>query len=158
VPRFTIRQSPAVNPAEGYLQYCQGLLKTRLAHATGRSYIVPEQLFINLANHWRFFLPSRFGPNLISFNEGRAIACDTSIDAIRPGQNHAARLLVRVHPDELRHSYPDGARLFGCTVKGPARLMQYASGRAMPLPDGDFALQLHHYTSGEALVAIRREH
>jgi hypothetical protein len=154
---FTFRLSPAVDYGDGHGALFEGLLKIRLAHALGRSYIVPEQLFIELADHWRFFLPSFFGPNQIGFVDAHAIACHTSIDVIRPGRNHAVRLLISIHTDQQRFSYPEGARLYRCTVTGPTRLIEYASGRAKALPDGDFALQLHHYTSGSALVAIRKE-
>jgi hypothetical protein len=129
----------------------------RLAHGPGRSYIYPEQLFIELANHWRFFLPSFFGPNSIAFFESHAVSCDTSMDVARPGQNRTVRLMVAINPKDLRYTYPDGARLYGCTVEGPETLIQLASGRALPQADGDFALELHHYTNGAALASIRRD-
>lgn len=154
---FPFRLSLPIQPNAGHTTRFEGVLKVRLAHGLGRSYIYPEQLFIELANHWRFFLPSFFGPNSIAFHDGHVVSCDTSMDVARLGQNRTVRLIIAINPQDLRYAYADGARLYGCTVTGPDTLIQQASGRASLQADGDFVLQLHHYTNGAAMAGIRRD-
>jgi len=130
-----------------------GWIKLRLCHAPGRSYLLPDVL-IGFGGS-RFFVPSFFGPPLLSFDMPspsragpRVHGARLSLDVAAPRGRTATRLDVTIRSDGHVRSYPDGAQLYRCTYSGPAGtpLAPLVSGNASRLPDGDFALEVFHHT------------
>ncbi|WP_201861411.1 hypothetical protein [Microvirga soli] len=116
---------------------------------------MPDLIFAK-AGPWRFFQPSFFGPCILAFNgeDDRDLA-DFSVDVASPRGTRPARLLIRIRSDGRVRTYPDGAQLYACEIKGPERLAHHAAGRCRRLDDGDFALSLFHHTNAQAYSSIR---
>jgi len=136
------------------LEQREGLIKLRLAHGDFGSVLLPELIFIKLGG-WHFYQPSFFGPPLLSFGGTGVRTARFSVDVGGPRQAEPTRLLVDIRSDRLSLEYDDGARLYGCTVRGPARLLRYSSGRSAPRADGDYNLDLWHITNPSAFAAIK---
>lgn len=154
MPDFPFRLSPSPDPAGPTADY-EGLVKLRLAHAPGRSYLIPELVLARLGRRWIYFIPSFFGPNWIDFHDERAVQCDLSLDVVRPGTNRGVRLALQIAPADLRRSYEGGGHLYGCTLHGPLQLGQYAGGRAKVDHEADPLLEMFHFTDVKGQVGIR---
>ncbi|QKK27024.1 hypothetical protein [Rhizobium hidalgonense] len=124
----------------------EGFLKLRLGHSEGRSYLVPDVLIA--VGGYRFFLPTFFGPPLLSFNiePGRHFA-DFNLDVGHPRTTKRERLVVRIRSEDRVRVYDDGAQIYRCTFEGPRALASFASGLCSPDGGGDFLLQLYHHTT-----------
>lgn len=148
-----VRLSPAGDFEQGFRH--EGFVKVRLGHSDRGTVIVPDMIFAK-SGPWRFFQPSFFGPCAIGFNvePGRHIA-EFSVDVGRPRSNRLTRLLVRIDSDAHVMTYPDGAQLYACQIKGPNHLAPCSTGRCQRMKNGDFAIQLFHHTNKEAYSSIR---
>jgi len=143
-----------VQANDPHRRHYEGLIKFRLAHSLGRSYLVPEVLLSVAAT--RYFLPSFFGPPVFAFDvEPGQHVLQFSMDAGPPRVREAARLVIRVRSSDRVKSYPDGAQLYRCSFEGPPAIVRYASGLARPLGDGDLALRLFHHTTAVNAESIR---
>lgn len=148
-----IRTSPAPCTAWGGLH--DGVIKVRLCHARGRSYLIPDAL-IGFGGK-RFFLPSFFGPPELIFDipsNGKPFGrrhheLRLDLDVAAPRATVATRVVVSFRSDGFVRSYPDGAQLYRCTYRAPlaARLSEQIAGDCRPLADGDYAIGLYHHTT-----------
>src|SRR5215211_5188395 len=87
-----------------------GLIKIRLAHSLGRSYLIPDVL-IGVCEA-RYLIPSFFSPPTIAFNvEPDLHLADFSINVGAPRATKLERLLVRVSSHDRVRTYEDGARV-----------------------------------------------
>ncbi|MDQ1193796.1 hypothetical protein QE419_002562 [Brevundimonas vesicularis] len=155
MPDFPFRFSPAPDEAGPTVDY-KGLIKIRLVHAPGRSYLVPEVLLLHIGRRWVYFIPSFFGPNLIGFDDHRAVACRIHLDVVRPGGNRGYRLAVTIDPAALRCAYASGGHLYDCTVTGRTQLQHEAAGRARVSQDYEILLQMFHFTDLKGQIGIRK--
>lgn len=134
-----------------------GFVKFRLGHSRSGSVFVPEQVFIEHSGEWAFYQTSFFGPPYLAFNVEPSLHCGLfNLDVGAPRTSAPTRLIVTVRSDELAKVYPDGARLYRCTLGAPEDIFDHRSGAARPLPDGDFALELFHVTNSAAATAIQK--
>ena len=148
------RLSPAPELTGPLVEY-EGLIKIRLAHAPGRSYLIPELLLVRFSERWVYFIPSFFGPNTIDFYDGRAVRCDLSLDVVQPGTNRGRRLQIAIDPSRLERRCAGGGHLYVCTVQGQPQLQHAAGGRARLTDGGEALLQMFHYTDLKGRVGIR---
>ncbi|MFA4952509.1 hypothetical protein [Brevundimonas sp.] len=151
---FPFRLSPAPEHAGRTVDY-EGLIKIRLAHAPGRSYLIPELLLVRFGERWVYFIPSFFGPNSIAFNGDKAVRCDLSLDVVQPGTNRGRQLQIAIDPSALKRRYGGGGHLYACTVQGPTQLQHAAGGRARVTDDGKALLQMFHYTDLKGRAGIQ---
>ncbi len=150
-----VRYSMAIDTRNGKgLRNYAGFIKLRLGHSVGGSYLIPDAL-IGVGGT-RYFLPSFFGPPALAFNikEGKHTAY-FNIDTGPPRATELVRLFVTVRSDDHMRSYEDGAQLYRCSFKGPARIVRNATGLCFPLRSSDFALEVFHHTMPEKAAKIR---
>ena len=148
-----VRTSPAAGTS--WSGRHQGLIKVRLCHARGRSYLLPDVL-VGFGGT-RFFLPSFFGPPQLVFNIPSTPAplgprhheVTLSLDVAAPRATVATRVIVSFRSDDWVRSYDDGAQLYRCTYRAPLaeRLSEQIAGECQPLPDRDFAIGVYHHTT-----------
>jgi hypothetical protein len=149
-----VRYSNAIIDDEKDRRWFDGLIKFRLGHSTGRSYLVPEVL-VGVAGS-RFFLPSFFGPPIFGFDlEPGRHQVRFNIDAGAPRVASLARLVVDFSSQDRVRSFSDGAQLYRCRFEGPRQITRSASGLCRPLSDGDFGLRLYHHTTPTSAGKIR---
>jgi hypothetical protein len=160
-----VRVSPAPSTSWGGLH--DGVIKVRLCHAKGRSYLLPDALFG--FGGTRFFLPSFFGPPKLVFDIPTAggsfgpshheVTID--LDVAAPRATVATRVVVTFRSDGWLRSYTDGAQLYRCTYRSPltARLAEQVAGNCVALPDNDFSISVYHHTipDNAALIATSAE-
>lgn len=150
-----IYQSLAVSPGDRSRRRYRGLIKLRLGHSLGRTYLMPDMLTAVAGS--RYFLPRFFSPPTISFNlseDGHHIATFT-IDVGAPRTRDLMRLLITVDSRDRALSYDDGAQLYHCTFEGPRSIARYASGLCHAVPSGDYALRVYHHTTPDRAAKIR---
>lgn len=157
-----VRTSPAPVPGTACGGLHHGLIKLRLCHARGRSYLLPDVL-IGFGGT-RFFLPSFFGPPKLLFNVPSTVSplgpkhhvATLNLDVAAPRANVATRLAVEFKSDDRIHVYDDGAQLYRCTYRAPLaiRLSDQVAGECVALADGDFAIAVYHHTSAVNAVLI----
>lgn len=155
-----VRTSPA--PGSSWSGLHHGLIKVRLCHARGRSYLLPDVLIG--FNEKRFFLPSFFGPPKLVFDvpstgspfSPRHHELTMDLDVAGPRATVATRVIVYFRSDGLVHSYDDGAQLYRCTYRAPlaSRLSDQIAGNCRSLGNGDFAIGLYHHTTAENAAKI----
>ena len=155
-----VRRSPAT-PLGGGNAF-DGLVKLRLCHGLGRTYLLPDVLIGFRGT--RFFLPSFFGPPWLTFGvpksatdaRTRIHSASFTMDVTSPRGSTAARLEVTFHSDERVRTYDDGAQLYRCRYAGPARipLSSLVSGACSATDEGDYALRLYHHTAAETVGMI----
>jgi hypothetical protein len=153
-----------ISPAPGSLwdRSHDGVIKVRLCHARGLSYLLPDAL-IGFGGK-RFFLPSFFGPPQLVFDipsTGRPFGprhheVTLNLDVAAPRATVATRVVVSFRSDGLVRSYDDGAQLYRCTYRAPlaARLSEQIGGDCRSLADGDFAIGLYHHTTAANAAQI----
>jgi hypothetical protein len=133
-----------------------GIVKLRLGHSRNGSVLVPEQLFIEADDGWRFYQATFFGPPIFGFNvEPKLHVVRFNVDVGEPRAQAVTRVIVTVRSDELVRKFDDGAQLYRCDVEAPPGLLAQSTGSVDLLPDGDFALHLFHVTNDEAAESIR---
>ncbi|WP_424360136.1 hypothetical protein [Methylocystis parvus] len=131
-------------------------MKVRLGHSANGSVLVPEQFFIERSGWW-FYQPSFFGPPILGFDiEPNTHVARFNLDIGGPRETELTRVISTVRSDGLLKRFDDGVQLYRCRVEGPESLVHQSAGRARPLPDGDFALELFHITNGSAAAGIRK--
>jgi hypothetical protein len=134
----------------------EGVVKLRLGHSTNGSVLVPEQVFLNTQEGWKFYQTSFFGAPIFAFNvEPHLHVARFNVDVGPPRAKAATRLIVTVRSDELIRRLPDGSHLYRCQLEGPPTFPHEPTGDADLLPDNDFALHLFHVTNGNAAKGIR---
>lgn len=148
-----IRTSPI--PGSSWSGLHHGMIKVRLCHARGRSYLLPDALIG--FDEKQFFLPSFFGPPKLVFDVPstgslfgpRHHELTMDLDVAGPRATVATRVVVSLRSDGLAHSYDDGAQLYRCTYRAPlaARLSGQIAGDCQSLGNGDFAIGLYHHTT-----------
>ena len=149
-----VRYSGAVRADARGRRRFEGLIKFRLGHSAGRSYLVPEVL-IGISGS-RFFQPSMFGPPILEFNvEPGQHRLRFDFDTGTPRANELARLVVFVRSQDRVRRYDDGAQLYRCAFEGPRQITRAASGLCRATPDGDYALRLFHHTTPDNVAKIR---
>lgn len=155
-PRLAGPPSRYSTPLEaGRSETFEGLVKLRLGHADVGSVLVPEVVVARLGG-LRFYQPVFFGAPVLGFNVEHGVhMARFSLDLGGPRAVHPSRYVVTIRSDGLVRSYEDGAQLYRCELKGPPVLVRLAAGRAVPMPDGDYGLCLHHITNPGAFAAIR---
>ncbi len=150
-----VRYSSAIgNEGSGRRQF-EGVVKFRLSHSLGRSYLVPEVL-IGVRGS-RFFLPSMFGPPILEFNvEPGFHRLQFDFDTGVPRAAELSRINVFVRSQDRVHCFDDGAQLYRCTFEGPRQIARVASGLCTIGGDGDYLLRLfHHTTPGNADAILK---
>lgn len=149
-----VRQSRAVDAGDPSRRRFEGIVKFRLAHSEGRSYLIPDVL-IGVGGT-RFFIPSNFGPPLFTFDsENGRHHVAFSLDTGPPRVTEMARIVVFVRSEDRIRTYDDGAQLYRCAFEGPRLIARAASGLCHRRLDGDYALRLYHHTRPESARAIR---
>jgi hypothetical protein len=148
-----IRFSKAVEAGAAGRRRFDGVIKFRLAHSEGRSYLTPEVL-IGVGGT-RFFFPSMFGPPRFGFNveEGLHVVI-FDFDTGTPVAAELSRIVVQVRSDARLFAYADGAQLYRCTFEGPRHIARVASGLCTQTGAGDYRLRLYHHTTPEAAAGI----
>jgi hypothetical protein len=149
------RWSPAVQPGSVNRREYEGLIKLRLGHSEGRSYLIPDVL-IAIAGH-RFFLPSFFSAPIIAFSvePGKHLAT-LSLDVGGSRVTQLERLFLRIKSEDRVLTYEDGAQLYRCVFEGPRGIAHLAKGQCGPGPTGDFLLRLYHHTTPVNADSIRK--
>lgn len=149
-----IRHSRAVEAGDPNRRRFEGIIKFRLAHSEGRSYLIPDVLIG--AGGTRFFIPSTFGPPLFTFDSdsGRHRVV-FSLDTGPPRVTEMARIVVFIRSGDRIRTYDDGAQLYRCAFEGPRLITRVASGLCQRRADDDYALRLYHHTRPESARAIR---
>lgn len=157
-----IRTSPAPVPSTSWGGLHEGLLKLRLCHARGRSYLLPDAL-IGFGGT-RFFLPSFFGPPKLVFKVPatgspfgpKHHVATLYLDVAAPRATVATRVAVEFRSDDLVRVYDDGAQLYRCTYRAPLaiRLSDQVAGECVVLADGDFAVAVYHHTTAANAAMI----
>jgi hypothetical protein len=133
-----------------------GVVKLRLGHSKSGSVLVPEQIFHETENGWKFYQSSFFGPPIFGFNvEPKLHIVRFNVDVGPPRAKDATRIIVTVTSDGLIRRLSDGSHLYRCQVEGPPSFRDEPTGGAELLPDDDFALHLFHVTNAKAADAIR---
>lgn len=151
---FPVRHSIAVEAGDPNRRRFDGVIKLRLAHSEGRSYLIPDVL-IGVGGT-RFFLPSTFGPPLFMFDsEAGRHHVVFSLDTGAPRVREMARIVVFVRSEDRIRTYDDGAQLYRCAFEGPQLIARVASGLCHRRVDNDYALRLYHHTTSESARAIR---
>ncbi len=135
-------------PAKDAPNY-DGFVKFKLVHGVGYSVFLPDAVFLNNGEDWRWFEPQMFDAPLLSFYEQQSYA-QFAIET-----SHGDELLVATTEDRFVTRFVDGAQLFRCRVAGDAELLRRSTGRAHLRPDGGFDLDLFHHTTQAARDAIR---
>lgn len=149
-----VRQSRAVEASDPNRRRFEGIIKFRLAHSEGRSYLIPDVL-IGVGGT-RFFIPNNFGPPLFTFDsENGRHHVAFSLDTGPPRVTEMARIVVFVRSEDRIRTYDDGAQLYRCAFEGPRLIARAASGLCHRRLDGDYALRLYHHTRPESARAIR---
>lgn len=124
----------------------RGIIKLRLAHSEGKSYIIPE-ILIGLSGT-RYFIPSFFGPPVIALNiKPNYHEAQFSIDVGDPKSKTPLRLIVKITSDSIIKKYADGAQIHECTFEGPKKIYKSASGTCRQMENGDFAIRAFHHTT-----------
>jgi len=132
----------------------EGVVKLRLGHSKGRSYLIPEAL-IGVAGS-RYFIPSFFGPPIFGFHvDGDKHVVRFDMDIGPPREPRATRLVVTVKSEDFVRSFEDGAQVYRCTFTGPRTIARFATGTCKPLDNGDYALQVFHHTTSENVEKIK---
>ena len=157
-----IRASPAPVSSASWGGLHKGLIKLRLCHARGRSYLLPDAL-VGFGGT-RFFLPSFFGPAELFFKllpsgssfgtrHHQATLC---LDVAEPRAAVATRVAVSFRSDDLVRVYEDGAQLYRCTYRAPLafKLSNQVAGNCIELANGDFGLIVYHHTTTENAALI----
>lgn len=148
-----LRASKAVHADDPNRRRHDGLVKVRLGHSEGRSYLVPD-LLIGVAES-RYYIPSFFGPPQLRFNLTPGEHDLTfDLDAGPPRSDQPARLLIHFRSDWRVRTYDDGAQLYRCVFEGPRTIGRFATGHCRRLADDDFALQVFHHTSPASAAKI----
>ena len=149
-----VRRSRAVEAGDPNRRRFDGIIKLRLAHSEGRSYLIPDVLMG--VGGTRFFMPSNFGPPLFTFDtETGQHRVVFSLDTGPPQVTEMARIVVFIRSEDWIRTYDDGAQLYRCVFEGPRLIARAASGLCRRLLDGDYALRLYHHTRPETARAIR---
>jgi hypothetical protein len=131
-------------------------LKLRLGHSANGSVLVPEQLFVEHRGWW-FYQTSFFGPPMLGFDvEPGLNVARFNLDIGDPRTIDPTRVIATIRSDELVRRYDDGAQLYRCSIDSHASFADHPSGRARPLPNSDFALELFHITNATAAESIAR--
>ena len=134
-------------PAKEASSY-EGFVKFKLAHSVGYSVFLPDAIFLEGEDGWRWFEPKMFEAPLLSFYGQQSYAqfvVETS---------HGDEILLATTVDRFVKRLSDRAQLFRCRVAGHAELLSRSAGRAYLRPDGGFDLELFHHTSPAARDAI----
>lgn len=157
-----IRTSPAPAPSTSWGGLHEGLIKLRLCHARGRSYLLPDAL-IGFGGT-RFFLPSFFGPPELVFEVPSTSSpfgpkhhvATLYIDVAAPRAAAATRVAVTFRSDDRVRVYDDGAQLYRCTYRSPLaiRLSDQVAGNCVTLADGDFGFTVYHHTTAANAALI----
>jgi len=158
-----VRTSPAPVPSGSWGGLHEGLIKLRLCHARGRSYLLPDAL-IGFGGT-RFFFPSFFGPPELvfkvpstgsSFGPKHHVAT-LYVDVAAPRAAVATRVAVKFRSDDRVRVYEDGVQLYRCTYRAPlaTRLADQIAGSCVTLADGDFGLTVYHHTTAANAALIQ---
>lgn len=157
-----IRTSPAPASNTSWGRLHEGLIKLRLCHARGRSYLLPDVLIGFEGN--RFFIPSFFGPPQLVFKVPPAGSpfgpkhhvATLTIDVAAPRAAVATRVAVEFRSDDRVRVYDDGAQLYRCTYRAPLamKLSEQVAGECVSLADGDFAIAVFHHTTAANAALI----
>ncbi|MBO9546958.1 hypothetical protein [Caulobacter sp.] len=134
-------------PAKDAPNY-DGFVKFKLVHGVGYSVFLPDAVFLQDGEGWRWFEPQMFDAPLLSFYEQQSYA-QFAIET-----SHGDELLVATTEDRFVTRFADGAQLFRCRVAGDAELLRRSAGRAHLRLDGGFDLDLFHHTTPAARDAI----
>lgn len=146
--------SPVIDIKDGDQKKHKGLIKVRLAHSEGASFLIPE-ILIGLSGT-RYFLPSFFGPPLIGSNvEPELHLANFSIDVGNPKSKILSRFIIRVKSNGLIKSYDDGAQLFECEYEAPKKILDLVSGSCRRMTNGDYAIKVFHHTIRESAKKIK---
>lgn len=159
-----IRTSPAPVASTSWGGLHDGLIKLRLCHARGRSYLLPDAL--TGFGGTRFFLPSFFGPpelvfkvpsSGLPFGPKHRVAT-LYLDVAAPRATVATRVAVEFRSDDRVRVYDDGAQLYRCTCRAPlaTRLSDQVAGDCVALADGDYGVAVYHHTTAANATLIPR--
>jgi hypothetical protein len=158
-----VRASPAPAPSVSWGRRHEGLIKLRLCHAQGRSYLLPDAL-IGFSGT-RFFLPSFFGPPQLLFNVPSTASpfgpkhheARLNLDVAAPRAAKATRVEVAFRSDEQVRVYDNGSQLYRCSYRAPMdkKLSDQVAGDCVPLDNGDFAIAVYHHTTAQNAAMIK---
>ena len=126
----------------------EGYIKLKLVHGVGYSVLLPDALFLEGAEGWRWFEPKMFDPPLLSFVDGQAYA-QFGLETANGDE-----VLAATTEDRFVARFGDGSQIFRCRIAGAADLLARSTGRAERRDDGGFDLHLFHHTSAASLAAI----
>jgi len=130
----------------GHTTY-DGYLKCKLVHHEGFSLVLPDQIYLSLANQTYWFQPFYFTANLIGFLENGGI-CSQWIDL-----SFGARAQVTFSDAEQINRLSDGSLLYKCRISGPPLLWQHATGTAI-IKNCVPYLKVFHHTDRKAEKGI----
>lgn len=115
-----------------------GYIKCKLVHQDRFSLVIPDQIYLSLADQTYWFQPFYFTANLISFvNTGGS--CSFWIDL-----SFGARVQVTFSATGLQNRLPDGSFFYRCSISGPKVLFRYATGTAVIKNNVPYLKVFHH--------------
>ena len=154
-----VMKDTRVSPAGQSFDYeHDGIVKIRLGHTEGASVFIPDFVFFQSGNKWRFLKPSMFDPVILAFNllEDGIHRANLSVDVTRPEIDKMCRMKISFCSDGMLKRYEDGAFLYKCTISGPRKLTPYSAGECEREEGGDFKILLFHHTNAIAYNAIQQ--
>lgn len=125
----------------------EGLIKCKLVHNTHYTLIVPDQVYIKFGADLFWVQPLFFLANLIQFFEDSG-ECNIPIDI-----SHGANILATFSATDLDRRFGDGSLVYRCKIRGPAKLFQFATGRAF-MGKHFLYIELFHHTNSTARKSI----
>lgn len=120
----------------------QGMLKCKLMHGEGYSFIIPDQIYYESNRKLHWIQPLHFSPCYLE--KCHDLICCTLVLDISTGE----KLRLSFKNSGKIRSFSDGSELFSCVISGPNNLKAYATGDCQYTKAGMF-LKLFHQTKEE---------
>lgn len=115
-----------------------GYIKCKLVHQNHYSLVIPDQIYLSLADQTYWLQPFYFTANLISFVETGG-SCSLWVDL-----SFCAQVKVTFSDTGLQNRLPDGSFLYRCTISGPKALFRHATGSAVIKNNVPYLKVFHH--------------
>lgn len=120
-----------------------GYIKCKLVHAENLSLIIPDQVYFNWNNDFRWIQPYIFLPCFLGkFDED--VICDIHFDI-----SFGHTIKARFRSTDFIRSYNDGSQLYKCELSVPEDVGDHCIGRAKMDDQWNIQVELFHHTKPE---------
>jgi len=126
-----------------------GVIKVKLVHGRGKSFFLPDMVFVQSSVAWHWLQPQFFSPVVFAYDDGDAFA------SLRLDLSPEIQINVGIRKSNLIARLDDQSFLYHCQVSASTKIAEDFLGQCHQRSDGGFDVKLFHHTNERALAAIQ---